>query len=106
MLQKGCFGVLKGLISRSPVTFPAEFGNATAGVFDMRLRNGNSQKHEYAFQIGVQGIEAAAEGPFNNRNGSSFLINYRYSTMALIFPLLPELKGSNELPNQSLRHRD
>lgn len=78
--------------------FPAEFGNASAGVFDMKLRNGNSQRHEYAFQIGVQGIEAAAEGPFKKNQGSSFLINYRYSTMALIFPLLPEVKGANELP--------
>jgi len=78
--------------------FPAEFGNASAGVFDMKLRNGNSQRHEYAFQLGVQGIEAAAEGPFKKDHGSSFLINYRYSTMALIFPLLPEVKGANELP--------
>lgn len=78
--------------------FPAEFGNASAGVFDMKLRNGNSQRQEYAFQLGVQGIEAAAEGPFKKNQGSSFLINYRYSTMALIFPLLPEVKGANELP--------
>lgn len=78
--------------------FPAEFGNASAGVFDMKLRNGNSQRHEYAFQLGVQGIEAAAEGPLKKDSGSSFLMNYRYSTMALIFPLLPEVKGANELP--------
>lgn len=78
--------------------FPAEFGNATAGVFDMKLRNGNNQKHEYALQIGVQGIEAAAEGPFNQQGGGSYLFNYRYSTMALIFPLLPEVKESGEIP--------
>jgi hypothetical protein len=78
--------------------FPAEYGNATAGVFDMKLRHGNNQKHEYAFQAGVQGIEAAAEGPFSSRNNSSFIVNYRYSTMALIFPLLPEVKDANELP--------
>jgi len=78
--------------------FPAEFGNATAGVFDMRLRNGNSQRNEYAFQLGIQGIEAATEGPIKKELGSSFLVNYRYSTMALIFPLLPEVRGANELP--------
>jgi len=78
--------------------FPAEYGNATAGVFDMQLRNGNSHDHEYAFQVGVQGIEAAAEGPFSKNGAGSYLVNYRYSTMALIFPLLPETNYSDELP--------
>lgn len=78
--------------------FPAEFGNATAGVFDMKLRNGNNSKNEYAAQIGVQGVEFAAEGPFKNGYDGSYLFNYRYSTMALIFPLLPEMKNSDELP--------
>lgn len=78
--------------------FPAEFGNATAGVFDMKLRNGNDQEHEYSFQIGVQGVEAAAEGPFRNKGNGSYLMNYRYSSMALIFPLLPEVNYTDELP--------
>jgi len=78
--------------------FPAEYGNATAGVFDMKLRNGNSQVHEYAFQVGVQGIEAAAEGPFSENGTGSYLVNYRYSSMALIFPLLPETNNTDELP--------
>ena len=78
--------------------FPAEYGNATAGVFDMKLRNGNTHEREYAFQIGAQGIEAAAEGPFSQNSRSSYLVNYRYSTMALIFPLLPEVNYSDELP--------
>ncbi|MBE0652271.1 MAG: TonB-dependent receptor [Bacteroidales bacterium] len=78
--------------------FPAEYGNATAGVFDMKLRNGNNRKREYAFQAGIQGVEAAAEGPFRTNGSGSYLFNYRYSTMALIFPLLPELKDSDEIP--------
>lgn len=78
--------------------FPAEFGDAAAGVFDMKLRNGNNRNREYAFQAGVQGIEAAAEGPFSEDGEGSYLINYRYSTMALIFPLLPELEHSDEVP--------
>ncbi|MFW5721267.1 MAG: carboxypeptidase-like regulatory domain-containing protein, partial [Bacteroidota bacterium] len=78
--------------------FPAEFGNATAGVFDMKLRNGNNQKYEYAAQIGVQGIDIAAEGPFKKSNQSSFLFNYRYSTMALVFKFLPETKDGTEIP--------
>ncbi|MFO7828743.1 MAG: TonB-dependent receptor [Bacteroidales bacterium] len=78
--------------------FPAEFGDATAGVFDMKLRNGNNQKYEYAAQIGVQGIDIAAEGPFKKNSQSSFLFNYRYSTMALIFKFLPETKDGTEIP--------
>jgi hypothetical protein len=78
--------------------FPAEYGNAIAGVFDMKLRNGNNMQNEYAAQIGVQGVEFAAEGPFNKEYSGSYLFNYRYSTMALIFPLLPEMENSDELP--------
>ncbi len=78
--------------------FPAEFGNAAAGVFDMRFRNGNSFKREYSIRAGIQGIEAAAEGPLNQAGSGSYLINYRYSTMALIFPLLPEIRDDNEIP--------
>ena len=78
--------------------FPAAYGNATAGVFDMRLRNGNSYNHEYAVKLGVQGVEAAAEGPLLGKGRGSYLANYRYSTMALIFPLLPEVSYANEVP--------
>lgn len=78
--------------------FPAEFGNASAGVFDMKLRSGNRYEREYAVQAGIQGIEAAAEGPFKKGGDASYLFNYRYSTMALIFPLLPEVNFSDELP--------
>jgi len=64
--------------------FPAEYGNAVAGVFDLKLRNGNSHKHEYIAQVGVQGFELGAEGPFSTKNNSSYLINYRYSTLAVL----------------------
>ena len=68
--------------------FPSEFGNALAGVFDMKLRKGNDEKREYTFQIGTLGTEFAAEGPFIKSKPASYLINYRYSTLALLFPLL------------------
>ena len=61
--------------------FPAEYGNATAGVFDIRLRNGNQEKREYSFMIGVLGIEASAEGYIKPGSKSSYLFNYRYSTL-------------------------
>lgn len=68
--------------------FPAEYGNALSGVFDLGLRNGNKDKYEFLAQLGFNGVEAGAEGPFaKKKSQASFLINYRYSTLAL-FKLL------------------
>lgn len=63
--------------------FPAEYGNALAGVFDLRMRNGNNEKYEFMGQIGFNGFELGAEGPISKKRGSSFLINYRYSTLEI-----------------------
>jgi hypothetical protein len=63
--------------------FPAEYGNALSGVFDLKMRSGSSQKYEFVTQVGMNGFELGAEGPIV-RNGSSFLINYRYSTLAIV----------------------
>ena len=57
--------------------FPAEYSNALSGVFDMHLRNGNNQKYEHAFQVGLMGIDLASEGPINKKRGSSYLVNNR-----------------------------
>jgi hypothetical protein len=43
--------------------FPAEYGNAVSGAFDLNMRNGNQDKHEFIGQIGFNGFEFAAEGP-------------------------------------------
>jgi len=51
--------------------FPAEYGNALAGVFDMNLRSGNSDKHERTFQVGTMGLDFASEGPLSS--SSNFL---------------------------------
>ena len=64
--------------------FPAEYNNAVSGVFDMRLRNGNNQKYQHTFQLGVLGIDVASEGPISKTAGSSYLVNYRYSTTGLL----------------------
>ena len=64
--------------------FPAEYGNALAGVFDMNLRTGNSEKHERTFQAGTMGLDIASEGPLSNRSNASYLFNYRYSTLGLL----------------------
>ena len=60
--------------------FPAEYGNATAGVFDLGLRSGNNKKRETTIQAGViTGLELTTEGPFSKKNDASYLVGYRYS---------------------------
>ena len=73
--------------------FPAEYGNALSGVFDIFMRNGNNQNHEHSFQIGAIGIDASSEGPLKKGGNASYLFNYRYSTLALMESLLPENAG-------------
>lgn len=63
--------------------FPSQYGNALAGVFDLQMRNGNNEKHEFLGQIGFNGFEAGAEGPLSRKHRGSYLINYRYSTLAV-----------------------
>ncbi len=61
--------------------FPAEYGNSNAGVFDLRMRNGNNEAHEFSAQAGALGLELAAEGPVDRDARSSYLMAYRYSTL-------------------------
>ena len=76
--------------------FPAEYGNALSGVFDMYLRNGNNARCEHTFQLGILGIDAASEGPFSKNYDGSYLFNYRYSTLSLLTPMLPaDAEGTN-----------
>ena len=63
--------------------FPAEYGNAIAGVFDLQLRNGNNEKREYLGQIGFNGVELGVEGPFTKNSRASYIVNYRYSTLGV-----------------------
>ncbi|WP_019991340.1 TonB-dependent receptor [Rudanella lutea] len=70
--------------------FPAEYSNALSGVFDVAMRTGNNQKRESTIQLGVVGLESASEGPFKKGGRASYLYNYRYATLALLKPLLPE----------------
>ena len=64
--------------------FPAEYGNAMAGTFDLQMRSGNNEKYEFLAQLGFNGFEVGAEGPLSKRkNTGSFLVNYRYSTLGV-----------------------
>lgn len=73
--------------------FPAEYGNATSGVFDLSMRTGNNTEREHTFQIGSLGIDVSSEGPFKKDGNSSYLFNYRYSTLALVDQVMPQDVG-------------
>lgn len=76
--------------------FPAEYGNSMAGVFDLRMRNGNNEKHEFSGQLGFLGTELMAEGPLGNSK-ASYLATYRYSTLSL-FGFLGVNIGTDAVP--------
>jgi len=80
--------------------FPAEYGNALSGIFDLNLRSGNNRQYEHAVKVSTIGLDFASEGPLRALPGSSFLFNYRYSTFSLIGPLLPE--GAEGIRYQNL----
>ena len=63
--------------------FSAQYGNATSSVFDISLRNGNDEKREIVAQTGINGLEIGAEGPFSKNSKSSYIVNFRYSTLSL-----------------------
>lgn len=81
--------------------FPAEYGNAVAGVFDMKFRNGNNERHEFTAQLGIQGVEFAAEGPFKKGYGGSYLFNVRASTLGIVRSFVSEMSGK-----QSIHYED
>lgn len=74
--------------------FPAEYANALGSVFDLRLRKGNDEKHEYLTQVGFNGVEVGAEGPYSKKSKASYLINYRYSLFAIMSNLGFEIAGT------------
>lgn len=78
--------------------FPADYGNSTAGVFDVKLRNGNTDRLELTGQLGFLGTELAAEGPISRKHKSSFLVTYRYSTLKLFEGLNIKI-GTSSVPN-------
>ena len=73
--------------------FPAEYGNALAGVFDLKLRTGNNNNWEHTMSLGTMGIDLSSEGPFKKGGKSSYLFNYRYSTLWMISSFLPDGAG-------------
>lgn len=78
--------------------FPAEYGNALSGVFDLKMRSGNNEKREYTGQTSFNGLELGTEGPFNRKNGSSYIAHYRFSSLELADELLHANLGTSGIP--------
>lgn len=77
--------------------FPAEYGNSLSGVFDLKLRSGNNNQHEFTGQFGLLGTEFLAEGPLSKNSKSSYLVMGRYSTLT-IFQKLNINLGTDAIP--------
>jgi len=83
--------------------FPAQYGNATSGAFDLAMRKGNSENFEYTLQMGTGGLEAGFEGPLSKNEKSSLMVNYRYAFLELFdkigikfdTPSIPNISGCN-----------
>ncbi len=79
--------------------FPAEYGNAMAGVFDIGFRQGNKEKLEITAQLAAfSGLEAMIEGPFNKKNGGSFVVAFRNSFVEIAQKVGINI-GTNSLPS-------
>jgi hypothetical protein len=83
--------------------FPAEYGNALSGIFDINLRNGNHEKREYWGQLGFNGLEFGLEGPFKKGKEASYLAAYRYSFTGLLEDLGVNLEESANYQDLSFK---
>jgi len=79
--------------------FPAEYGNAISGVFDVGFRSGNKDRFEFTGQIAAfSGFEFMAEGPLNASKTGSFLVSYRHAFTSVAGSLGLDI-GTNAVPN-------
>jgi hypothetical protein len=54
----------------------------------MSLRNGDNKKRKHFAQVGLIGLELSSEGPIQkDKQGASYLFNYRFSTVGLLTQL-------------------
>jgi len=78
--------------------FPAEYGNALSGVFDLNLRKGSDEFYQSSVGVSVVGTEVSVEGPISKQRESSFLMNYRYSTFAMLNDMGIKVSTDNIIP--------
>jgi hypothetical protein len=97
----GAFSILNNnLLANSDFltgAFPAEYGNKTAAVFDVRLRKGNNEKREHTAQIGLNGFEFTTEGPLGKPGAGSYMASGRLFSFAALDALGVSI-GANGVP--------
>lgn len=62
---------------------PTAYGNATSGVIDFTLREGQPRR-AFTAQASLIGLDVTAEGALRKGGNSTYLVNYRYSTVGLL----------------------
>ena len=70
--------------------FPAEYGNANAGIFDMRLMAPNPDKREMWMQLGWNGLEFGSQGPIVKGKKPGYLFSYRHSIANFYYKIKAE----------------
>lgn len=87
---------------------PVEYGYATGGTFDLRLRPGAKTKRKYRAQVGFIGFDGMVEGPVGRSERTSYLVNGRYSFTGLLADIGVDF-GGEEIRfadvNAHLHHR-
>ena len=78
--------------------FPAEYGNALSGVFDLNLRKGSDEFLQSSVTASVVGTELLVEGPLYKKRESSFLCNFRYSTFGMLRTMGIKVSNENIIP--------
>jgi len=62
------------------------------------MRHGNDEQHEFLGQVGFNGFELGVEGPISKKNGSSYMVNYRYSTLEVFEKLGVDFGTGSAIP--------
>ncbi len=70
----------------------SEYGNTLSGVMDIHFRKGDKFNRAHRLKVGLLGLEVGTEGPIKN-GISSYLLNYRYSTLGMLSKLGVHLIG-------------
>ncbi len=70
------------ILSKGP--HPVEYSNALSGIVDLHYRNPSVTESKYTATLSLIGLEGNAEGPLGPGKKSSWLANYRYSTVGLL----------------------
>jgi hypothetical protein len=68
-------------------SFPVQYGNAMSGIVNMNLREGDKREEHFIGQVSLIGLDVAADGPIGKKENTSFVVNYRSSTIAVLSAL-------------------